>query len=231
MMMREESRREGALASLSDANGRISVSRRELSTCASSNGPTLTSQPYVRCAYALLPRADYVALDVRIAALHWQHIGLSYSGAATKHIAYSRQQPFQTRKVFEFQTHIQTLPPKQTIFPEFSDVELNRLPSSYSAASKMETEMAQEATGGDFHHHPLNHSTQSIRLVEILPKHLSSSSLVQCVMRPATINAKYVCLSYRWGAPSPCQQILINNKPFMVRQNLFDFLSMTYENQ
>ena len=91
--------------------------------------------------------------------------------------------------------------------------------------------MAQEATGGDFHHHPLDHSTQSIRLVEILPKHLSSSSLVQCVMRPAMINAKYVCLSYRWGAPSPCQQVLINNKPFKVRQNLFDFLSMTYENQ
>lgn len=45
-------------------------------------------------------------------------------------------------------------------------------------------------------------------------------------MKTATIDVPYLCLSYRWGDPTPNQMILINDQPFMVRQNLFDFLNM-----
>jgi hypothetical protein len=27
-----------------------------------------------------------------------------------------------------------------------------------------------------------------------------------------------------WGPPEPCETIIVNGKPFVVRQNLFDFL-------
>lgn len=76
-----------------------------------------------------------------------------------------------------------------------------------------------------FHHQPLDHSIQAIRLVQILPE-LSSNALIQCKMRSVTTDTPYICLSYRWGNPSPNQQILVNNQPFVVRQNLFDFLNM-----
>jgi hypothetical protein len=40
------------------------------------------------------------------------------------------------------------------------------------------------------------------------------------------VDAVYTCLSYRWGDPDPSRNILVNGKPFTVRQNLFDFLTM-----
>ncbi|KAF2826945.1 HET-domain-containing protein, partial [Ophiobolus disseminans] len=81
-----------------------------------------------------------------------------------------------------------------------------------------------------FHHEPLDHTTKAIRLVEILPD-LSPELLIQCTMRYATVNVLYICLSYRWGAPSPNQQVLVNGKPHIVRQNLFDFLNMIRKTQ
>ncbi|KAH9866052.1 hypothetical protein J1614_008616 [Plenodomus biglobosus] len=35
---------------------------------------------------------------------------------------------------------------------------------------------------------------------------------------------EYVALSYTWGSPSPTYRILINDTPYMVRENLFRFL-------
>jgi hypothetical protein len=75
----------------------------------------------------------------------------------------------------------------------------------------------------NFLHAPLDRTTQSIRVAQILPD-LTSEGLIQCLVTHTTIEADYTCLSYVWGPPEPCQTIIINGKPFVVRQNLFDFL-------
>ncbi|PZD28569.1 HET domain containing protein [Pyrenophora tritici-repentis] len=35
---------------------------------------------------------------------------------------------------------------------------------------------------------------------------------------------QYIALSYTWGEPSPTRMIMLNGRPFRVRQNLWDFL-------
>jgi hypothetical protein len=37
---------------------------------------------------------------------------------------------------------------------------------------------------------------------------------------------EYIALSYTWGSPNELQTIYIDDKPFVVRQNLFDFLDI-----
>ncbi|KAH8626752.1 heterokaryon incompatibility [Alternaria alternata] len=79
-----------------------------------------------------------------------------------------------------------------------------------------------------FKHQPLDHSKPSIRLVHLLPT-LSPRNQIQCSITHATVGAKYTCLSYRWGDPSPSQDVLIDDKVFTVRQNLFEFLATARE--
>ena len=79
-----------------------------------------------------------------------------------------------------------------------------------------------------FKHEPLDHTEASIRLVHLLPT-LSPRNQIQCSITHATVGAKYTCLSYRWGDPSPSQDILIDGKLFTIRQNLFDFLATARE--
>jgi len=80
-----------------------------------------------------------------------------------------------------------------------------------------------------FRHAPLDHAKPSLRLVQLLPE-LSPAGLIQCTIFRTTIEASYTGLSYRWGAHSPGNFILINNKRFWVRQNLLDFLMMARGN-
>ena len=80
-----------------------------------------------------------------------------------------------------------------------------------------------------FSYQPLDLKKAAIRLVRLLPD-LSSRGLIQCEITHDTIEASYICLSYRWGAPEPNGLILINNKLFRVRQNLLDFLHMARQN-
>jgi hypothetical protein len=82
-----------------------------------------------------------------------------------------------------------------------------------------------EDADGSFRHQPLDHTKSSIRLVNVLPV-LSPGGLIQCQIRHTTIDATYVCLSYRWGPPTPNRQILLNDRLFVVGQNLHDFLEM-----
>jgi len=76
-----------------------------------------------------------------------------------------------------------------------------------------------------FQHDPLDHTRSSIRLVEIRPG-LSDEGLIRCKISHASVESRYTCLSYRWGDdnPSTSRIILLNGKPFTVRQNLYDFL-------
>lgn len=80
-----------------------------------------------------------------------------------------------------------------------------------------------------FRHDPLEHSKPSIRLIRLLPE-LSSDGIIQCEILHETIEASYMCLSYRWGPPEPSNNILINGQLFAVRQNLLDFLDMARQN-
>ncbi|KAF2822451.1 HET-domain-containing protein [Ophiobolus disseminans] len=80
-----------------------------------------------------------------------------------------------------------------------------------------------------FRHDSLDHKEPSIRLIQLLFE-LSPDGLTQCTISHTTIKATYTCLSYRWGEPTPSDVILINNKRFIVRQNLLAFLRMAREN-
>ena len=92
----------------------------------------------------------------------------------------------------------------------------------------------------DFYHAPLDHNISSMRLLQILPS-LSEESLIQCRMQHHNLHSPglqdnedvdkpdtsvtYHCLSYTWGTGPRTCLILINEQRYLVRQNLWDFLS------
>ena len=71
----------------------------------------------------------------------------------------------------------------------------------------------------------LDRSTQSIRLIEILP---GNSPQISCKFQVHQLDANATCppfiaLSYTWGPPDPASEILItiNSQSFLVRKNLW----------
>lgn len=74
-----------------------------------------------------------------------------------------------------------------------------------------------------FLHTPLDELRPSIRLLKILPE-LSPEGLIQCELWHDNISATYTCLSYVWGSEDEQTPILVNEKVFICRRNLFDFL-------
>lgn len=75
----------------------------------------------------------------------------------------------------------------------------------------------------------LDRSTQSIRLIEILP---GNSPQISCKLHVHQLDAKATCppftaLSYTWGPPDPASEILItiDGQSFLVRKNLWYALS------
>jgi hypothetical protein len=77
---------------------------------------------------------------------------------------------------------------------------------------------------------PLLPDKEQIRLIYLvkIPKRSSKSKQlpVECTMEVFDINKapSYTALSYMWGPTAPVRDIFIDNQPFSVRQNLFDFL-------
>lgn len=91
-----------------------------------------------------------------------------------------------------------------------------------------------------FQYNSLDHDQPSIRLVHLHPE-FSPEGLLQCSITHGSIDDRYVCLSYVWDVlPSittsiesgnPDQRlILIDNRHFRIRPNLFDFLWMARHN-
>lgn len=84
-----------------------------------------------------------------------------------------------------------------------------------------------------FQYQPLDHDQPSIRLVHLLPE-LPPEGLLQCRISHASTNSSYVCLSYVWDVPPPDHNapprkpnnrvILVDDRPFRIRSNSFDFL-------
>ncbi|KAF3052597.1 hypothetical protein E8E11_009924 [Didymella keratinophila] len=83
--------------------------------------------------------------------------------------------------------------------------------------------MTSKVKRADFTHKGLNIAQESIRLISLKP-HLSPDGLVQCTIRHATVDAQYVCLSYRWGLPDLSRMILVNGRRMRINVNLHDFL-------
>ena len=78
-----------------------------------------------------------------------------------------------------------------------------------------------------YEHERLDLRSDSIRVLQIEPG--ESHSIIRCVIRQQSLHGsphrKHVCLSYMWGEGPLAQTILVNGKPFQIRQNLWRFLS------
>ena len=88
-----------------------------------------------------------------------------------------------------------------------------------------------------FQHERLDARKRQIRLVKLLPLSAESSYSdvasracpVSCHVYTTELSAfdddeRYIALSYAWEEGLPVQTILMNGSPFVVRQNLYDFL-------
>jgi hypothetical protein len=74
-----------------------------------------------------------------------------------------------------------------------------------------------------FTHQPLDLDTASVRLVEVLP--LGPGGRVECKIKLARLDTSvYTCVSYVWGPPDETHWITIDERPFEVRRNLWNFL-------
>ena len=91
----------------------------------------------------------------------------------------------------------------------------------------METEPSTitEVFDDTFMHDALDTSRREIRLISIIP---AAEGLMKCTMKHVDLEANptpdYRALSYTWGPPSDTQRIYVNDQPFGVRPNLYDFL-------
>ena len=73
-----------------------------------------------------------------------------------------------------------------------------------------------------FAHSPLDASEHTIRVIKIVPG--PPSSAIRCTIKHVSLNEDYVCLSYRWGEANDPMSIVVDDKLFLVRRNLWDFL-------
>jgi hypothetical protein len=89
---------------------------------------------------------------------------------------------------------------------------------------RADSDPQHEAQRKPFKHEPLDLNNASIRLVKILP--LSSDGTVRCTVTHEyiTTDVQYTCLSYVWGSKEDLEGIILNDRPFKVRQNLYQFL-------
>jgi hypothetical protein len=106
--------------------------------------------------------------------------------------------------------------------------------STQDSANKPSTfRRLMQKCGGTFQHAPLNRPHQSIRLIYLLPD-LSPEGLIRCITFQASIENSYACLSYEWNRALHLRKdrdvgfekriILINERPLLILENLFDFL-------
>ncbi|KAH7088446.1 heterokaryon incompatibility protein-domain-containing protein [Paraphoma chrysanthemicola] len=108
-------------------------------------------------------------------------------------------------------------------------METGRQGISDSTGGAVIPDLARDSTGETsrtmFKHAPIDLQSDSIRLVEVLPfDPVKTEGPIQCRIRHATTATRYTCLSYVWGDEGSEHTIMINGQPFLVRQNLWDFL-------
>ncbi|KAF2442584.1 HET-domain-containing protein, partial [Karstenula rhodostoma CBS 690.94] len=69
---------------------------------------------------------------------------------------------------------------------------------------------------------PLQYREGEIRLLKILPGARPSCTIEHFLLQSAP---RYKAVSYRWGTGPLFKEILMNNYPIKISDNLFDFLS------
>ena len=72
----------------------------------------------------------------------------------------------------------------------------------------------------NFKHEPLDLTRPTIRVFTILP----GTGTIRCLMKQVDLDSDRTACSYVWGDQEPSQVILINERPFYIRENLHDFL-------
>ncbi|CAI6331922.1 unnamed protein product [Periconia digitata] len=76
-----------------------------------------------------------------------------------------------------------------------------------------------------FQHQPLDIRTREIRLLTVLP---TVDTTIRCRLKIFSLDdpsiPEYRALSYTWGPPPSASAIQVNDKSFLVRQNLYNFL-------
>ena len=71
-----------------------------------------------------------------------------------------------------------------------------------------------------FKHEPLDLTRSAIRVFYILP----GTGIISCSMKHVDLNSERTACSYVWGDSQPSRAILINKRPFLIRENLHDFI-------
>jgi hypothetical protein len=79
-----------------------------------------------------------------------------------------------------------------------------------------------------FKHSPLDHQAPSVRLIHIL-QDLSPEGYIRCEIQHASTDSKYVCLSHVWGEEDPGHWIVLDNRRFWIRDNLWHFLQAAWQ--
>jgi hypothetical protein len=91
-----------------------------------------------------------------------------------------------------------------------------------SSSSRTEGDLGTART--EYEHDPLDRTTDSFRLIKILPERTQDGLLQISLWHDNVSSAPYRCLSYRWGDQAQQRTVLINGLPFSVGENLYSFL-------
>ena len=83
--------------------------------------------------------------------------------------------------------------------------------------------------GFQFQHEPLDQSSNAIRVVQVLPS--STEDLLECQITHTILSDKYTAVSYMWGPSDRLRTILVNNRSFLIRYNLWHFLNVMRQQQ
>lgn len=76
-----------------------------------------------------------------------------------------------------------------------------------------------------FHHARLELDTRQIRLVQLVGR-LDWDGELSTSIYELNDAPPFMALSYTWGSDEPCNAVCMNKQRFMVRDNLYDFLSI-----
>lgn len=100
-------------------------------------------------------------------------------------------------------------------------------------SQKTSSHAVPPTTSSRYVHEPLLDPASCIRLLRIINGTPGEHhDYISCEMKTfnSTNRPGYQALSYRWGPESPTHNIILNGKPFTVRQNLYDFLEASKRN-
>ena len=84
------------------------------------------------------------------------------------------------------------------------------------------TLMMQQKIVRNFRYEPLDLTTASIRLVQLLPGETDDPINISLIHQ--RLGGDHACLSYEWGPESPARSIFVNGLRLPVRDNLWQFL-------